>query len=115
MMKYELKAAMRGFLDEIKIIIELGEYGLEIPTDIAKTTYYMDAHGNGHIMLVPTSILTRKSSNPTETQQVLKRLIDFIEENNIEDECANDGDGHYDTWRSGEFERLIEKAKEVTS
>lgn len=45
--------------------------------------------------------------------EILKELVDFIEDNHIVDEGADDGDGHYDTWRSGEFGQLIERAKEV--
>jgi hypothetical protein len=41
----------------------------------------------------------------------LEELLQFIEEKNIKDEGADDGDEHYDTWRSAEFEHLIATAK----
>lgn len=44
---------------------------------------------------------------------VLKNLLDFIEENNITDEEADDGGGHTDTWRSTQFDRLIKEATET--
>lgn len=59
MMKYELENFMKGFLDEINLIIELDD-GKEIPTGISEAEYYMDAHGTGHIKLIPATILTRK-------------------------------------------------------
>ena len=45
--------------------------------------------------------------------EILKKLVDFIERNDLRDECCDDGGGHYDTWRSCEFNQLIEKAKGV--
>jgi hypothetical protein len=44
---------------------------------------------------------------------ILKDLIEFIEENDVKDETANDGDGHIDEWRSIRFNHLINQAKEV--
>jgi hypothetical protein len=41
----------------------------------------------------------------------IEDLLRFIDEKNIEDEGADDGDGHYDTWRSTEFEHLIATAR----
>ena len=44
---------------------------------------------------------------------ILKDLIEFIEENDINDEIANDGDGHTDEWRSIRFQHIINQAKET--
>ena len=38
-------------------------------------------------------------------------LVKFIEDEDISDEAANDGGGHTDMWRSGEFDNLINKVK----
>jgi len=48
-----------------------------------------------------------------EPLKVLKELVTFIEENDITDEVADDGGGHTDEWRSDEFNRVIDRAKEV--
>ena len=45
--------------------------------------------------------------------ECLKNLIDFIEENDITDEEANDGDEYIDAWRSTKFDSLITDAKEI--
>ena len=39
-------------------------------------------------------------------------LIEYIEENNVTDESADEGEGYTDSWRSTEFNNLITKAKE---
>jgi len=44
--------------------------------------------------------------------EAAKGLIEFIEENHITDEGADDGGGHYDEWCSSEFEYLINQVKE---
>lgn len=44
---------------------------------------------------------------------VLKNLLDFIEENNVTDEEANYGGGHIDYWRSTEFSHVIKEATET--
>jgi hypothetical protein len=49
----------------------------------------------------------------SESLKVLKKLVEFIEENDVKDEIADGGDGHTDIWRSVEFDNLIDKAKEV--
>lgn len=46
-------------------------------------------------------------------ESILKEVIEFIENNNISDEFADDGGGHTDTWRSGEFDNLIDRAKRI--
>ena len=43
----------------------------------------------------------------------LKNLVDYIEENNVTDETADDGEGHIDEWKSVEFTRVVRKAKEA--
>lgn len=43
----------------------------------------------------------------------LRNLLTFIEENNVTDEAADDGDGYTDTWHSTQFARLIQEAKEM--
>ena len=48
-----------------------------------------------------------------EPLKVLKELVDFLEENNIYDEVSDDGCGYTDEWRSDEFNRVIDRAKEV--
>ena len=52
--------------------------------------------------------ITEHGADPTRP---IEELLRFIDEQNIEDEGADDGDGHYDTWRSTEFEHLIVTAK----
>lgn len=59
MMKYELENFMKPFLGEIEIIIELDDNN-KISVGISEAEYYMDAHGTGHIKLIPATILTRK-------------------------------------------------------
>lgn len=66
MMKYELDNFMRPFYGEIDVVIELGD-GKETPPHMAKdipvgiigAKYYIDAHGTGHVVLVPACILKR--------------------------------------------------------
>lgn len=134
MMKYELENFMKPFFGEIELIIKLD--GDEQPTLVIGAEYHIDSGGNGHVKLVPASILTRQTKEvigytktgpggelervkivntdtKTVNTDILKELINFIENNNVEDEGSDDGDGHYDTWRSYEFELLIKKAKEV--
>ena len=41
----------------------------------------------------------------------IEELLQFIDEKNLKDEGAADGDGYYDTWRSPQFEHLISAAK----
>lgn len=48
-----------------------------------------------------------------ELAKAAKELVEFIEENDITDEAADDGDGHHDEWRSSEFNFLIDQAKEA--
>lgn len=60
MMKYELEHFWKGFIGEIDFIVELDSNEDETPTGIIDAEYYMDAHGTGHIKLIPASILTRK-------------------------------------------------------
>lgn len=121
MMRYELEDFMKPFFYEVNVVIETDsdEEGA-IPTDVMGAKYYMDAHGTGHIKLVPASVLTRKtiqkaqiSGKTEDALEALKKLIDFIEKNNMEDGGCDDGDGYYDTWQSDEFKLLIERAKEV--
>lgn len=38
-------------------------------------------------------------------------LIHFIEENNVTDDYADDGDGYTASWRSTQFSRLLDEAK----
>jgi hypothetical protein len=45
--------------------------------------------------------------------KVLKELVEFIEENNINDRTDDGGDGYVYTRRSDELEHLINQAKEV--
>ncbi|KKL56278.1 hypothetical protein LCGC14_2247030 [marine sediment metagenome] len=47
----------------------------------------------------------------TNLMEATDALLKFIEENDIQDEMADDGDGYTDTWRSGEFSELIEHAQ----
>ena len=49
----------------------------------------------------------------SELFDVLKELIEFIEENDVKDEIADNGGGYTDTWCSVEFNNLIDKAKEA--
>ena len=49
----------------------------------------------------------------SEPFNILKKLINFIEKNNISDEMATDEEGYIDTWRSTEFNNLINRAKET--
>ncbi len=42
----------------------------------------------------------------------LEKLHTFIEEEQIADEEADDGDGHIDRWRSGEFTALLVDIKQ---
>lgn len=49
----------------------------------------------------------------SESLNVLKELVDFIEENDVKDEICDDGNGHIDEWRSIEFNNLIDQAKET--
>lgn len=46
-------------------------------------------------------------------KEALKELVDFIEEQNITDEGADDGDGYFDSWRSNEFDVLIGEARKA--
>lgn len=129
MMRYELELFMKLFHDEIEILIELDD-GKELSTGIAEAKYYMARNGTGYVQLIPSSILTRKVTGYTRTKlngqmeevnitvktksacSILKRLVDFIEKHNVKDKGSNDG-YFIETWRSDEFEQLIEKAKEV--
>lgn len=54
---------------------------------------------------------------PEESQEeslikASKALVDFIEDNDITDESADDG-GCIDEWRSGEFDNLIDNVKKA--
>jgi hypothetical protein len=40
-----------------------------------------------------------------------KDLLNFLEDHNVTDESADDGDGYTDTWKSAEFSLLIHNAK----
>lgn len=40
-----------------------------------------------------------------------KALLKFLDENDVFDEGANDGEGVIDTWRSDQFEQLIESLR----
>ena len=42
----------------------------------------------------------------------VSKLLKFIEENDVEDEMADDDDGRVDTWRSSEFNDLINYTQE---
>jgi hypothetical protein len=44
--------------------------------------------------------------------EALKELINFIEENRVTDE-ASGGDGYISTWRSDEFDLVLDKAKKA--
>ncbi len=53
--------------------------------------------------------------------EAVELLLKFIEDNSVQDEMADDGDGYTDTWRSSEFNNLLantqeklDEAKEVT-
>ena len=59
MMKYELENFWKPFFGEIEIIIELD--GDEQPTLVIEAKYHIDSGGNGHIKLIPASVLTRKN------------------------------------------------------
>jgi len=48
----------------------------------------------------------------SESLNILKELVNFIEENDVKDELANEGE-YTETWRSVEFNNLIDKAKEA--
>ncbi|KKM91911.1 hypothetical protein LCGC14_1223820 [marine sediment metagenome] len=44
--------------------------------------------------------------------EAVELLLKFIEENDIQDEMADDGDGHIDTWRSPQFDQLLTHTQE---
>lgn len=122
MFKYELENFWKQFIGEIDITIELDEDNGESPTGVIEARYRMDSHGNGHICLLPGSVITRKNSDSREAVQMLRELIAFIENNKVDDVSISEGDeGYtewiekhgYDSWRSPEFEQLIKRAKEV--
>jgi len=46
-------------------------------------------------------------------EEAAKALLKYIEENEVWDECCDDGDGHIDQWRSPEFGGLINGLKEA--
>lgn len=39
-------------------------------------------------------------------------LLEFIDDNSVHDEMANDGDGYINTWKSGEFHSVINSTQE---
>jgi len=45
-------------------------------------------------------------------QNTVKRFLEFEKGFHLTDECANDGDGYFDTWQSSQLETLLEKLKE---
>ena len=47
-----------------------------------------------------------------ELVKAARELINYIEDNDINDELCDEGDGHIDEWRSNEFETLINNVKE---
>ena len=53
----------------------------------------------------------------TNLIEAVEMLLEFIEENDVQDEMCNDGDGYIDTYRSSQFESLIvyaqKKIKEI--
>ena len=44
--------------------------------------------------------------------EAVELLLKFIEDNSVQDEMANDGDGYIDTYRSHEFNKLIANTQE---
>lgn len=56
---------------------------------------------------------TQEQEDEPTLVEALKELIDFIEENNITDEGANNGDGYANTWRSDEFDLVLNRAKKA--
>ncbi len=78
-----------------------GEY-IDRICNITKVT--CNAGSDGDVICQPIPVI-----NLIEATDALLR---FIENNDVEDEMAYDGDGHIDTWTSGEFEELLSNAKE---
>ena len=56
------------------------------------------------------TIQEEKKPTPLE---ILKELVEFIENEHLTDELCDDGGGYTDTWRSEEFDRLTNQVKEV--
>jgi hypothetical protein len=48
---------------------------------------------------------------PEPLAEAAEKLIEFIEENGITDEKADDGDGYTNEWCSNEFKQLINEVK----
>lgn len=46
-----------------------------------------------------------------ELVKAAQELIKYLEENNINDESCDDGDGYIDEWRSTDFETVIDNVK----
>ena len=44
---------------------------------------------------------------------ILEKLINHIDDNDVVDLGCGGGDGHYDTWKSDEFEQIINEAKKI--
>ena len=45
--------------------------------------------------------------------ECLRKLIDYIEHHGVFDTIDDDGDGHYDTSKSSDFETLLEDSKNL--
>jgi len=56
--------------------------------------------------------ITQRKKRPTPIS-ILKKLVDFIEENSTTYEIADEGNGYTAMWRSEEFNNLINRAKEI--
>ena len=59
MVKYELDNFCKQFNDEIGFIIQLDGATREF-TGVVDAKYYIDEHGNGHVVLIPAIELTPK-------------------------------------------------------
>lgn len=48
-----------------------------------------------------------------ELAKAVKKLLDYIEENNVFDRVCDDGDGYTEEWKSSEFNALIEDTEKA--
>jgi len=63
----------------------------------------------------PTKPVLKACTINEKQWQIFKDLVEYLEEENVSDEVADDGDGCIDEWRSAKFQILIKDAKMMLS
>lgn len=105
--------SLKARIEEInRLFHDLTSGGSEFANDPEYCAKWIRENRNSESKTLKEIIVSSKA-RIVVLENCLREFIEHDKNNTIYDEYSNDGDGHFDTWTSGELNSLLNKAKEA--